>query len=162
LIELLRNSMKDLLKSAKESTQKLLEILGTSGDIAVEDIETEGRKYIEIKVTNVADGARLIGHHGKNVEAIAALVAVMLPASEERVSVLLDINGFKEERNVYITDMTNKAIEQVVTTGQPVELAPMNPSERRVVHVTAALNEQVSTESVGEGEDRHVMIKPVF
>jgi len=162
LIELLKNSMKDLLKSAKESTQKLLEILGTSGDIAVEDIETEGRKYIEIKVTNVADGARLIGHHGKNVEAIAALVAVMLPASEERVSVLLDINGFKEERNVYITDMTNKAIEQVVTTGQPVELAPMNPSERRVVHVTAALNEQVSTESVGEGEDRHVMIKPVF
>ncbi len=154
--------MKDLLKSAKESTQKLLEILGTSGDIAVEDIETEGRKYIEIKVTNVADGARLIGHHGKNVEAIAALVAVMLPASEERVSVLLDINGYKEERNVYITDMTNKAIEQVVTTGQPVELAPMNPSERRVVHVTAALNEQVSTESVGEGEDRHVMIKPVF
>jgi spoIIIJ-associated protein len=146
--------MKDLLKSAKESTQKLLEILGTSGDIAVEDIETEGRKYIEIKVTNVADGARLIGHHGKNVEAIAALVAVILPASEERVSVLLDINGYKEERNVYITDMTNKAIEQVVTTGQPVELAPMNPSERRVVHVTAALNEQVSTESVGEGEDR--------
>jgi len=154
--------MKDLLKSAKESTQKLLEILGTSGDITVEDIETEGRKYIEIKVTNVADGARLIGHHGKNVEAIAALVGVMLPASEERVSVLLDINGYKEERNVYITDMTNKAIEQVVSTGQPVELSPMNPSERRVVHVTAALNEQVSTESVGEGEDRHVMIKPVF
>lgn len=154
--------MKDLLASAKESTQKLLEILGTSGDIVVEDIETEGRKYIEVKVTNVADGARLIGHHGKNVEAIAALVGLMLPANEERVSVLLDINGYKEERNAYITDMTNKAIEQVVSTGQSVELSPMNPSERRVVHVTAALNEQVSTESVGEGEDRHVMIKPVF
>ena len=58
-------------------------------------------------------------------------------------------------------ELAQSLARQAITEKRPVVLRPMSAYERRVVHVTLAENSQIKTESIGEGEDRKVVIKPV-
>jgi spoIIIJ-associated protein len=85
---------------------------------------------------------------------------------EELVRVVLDINEYRAKREEGLENLAKRAEQQVLETGHSMELQPMSAAERRIIHKTLSdVNEgdsqQVTTESIGEGRDRRVIIKPV-
>ena len=105
---------------------------------------------------------KLIGFHGENLQALQVLLSGLKERGEGGIRLFLDIDGYKASRNQTIIDLANKTAEQAVKIERNIHLDPMNAYERRIVHTTLQEREDVTTESTGEGEKRHVVVKPIF
>ncbi len=68
--------------------------------------------------------------------------------------------SFSRSRENTLRGLAQRAADLAVREGRPIEMDPMSPEERRVVHLALADDGDVRTESVGEGEDRRVCIIP--
>ena len=66
-------------------------------------------------------------------------------------------NAFKEEK---LKELAHKAERTVMLTNKAVDLQPMSSRERRIIHTELAESEEVMTESLGEREERHVVVRP--
>ncbi|MFH1192961.1 MAG: R3H domain-containing nucleic acid-binding protein, partial [Candidatus Jorgensenbacteria bacterium] len=98
-------------------------------------------------------------------------VAHLLPAFEHVVNLMLrrenlpsyviDVNLYRRERERLITELARAAAKKATVTKSPVELPPMNAYERRLVHVEITTHPELTTESVGTGKERRVIIKQV-
>lgn len=105
---------------------------------------------------------KLIGFHGENIQAIQLLLGGLKLRSEGPVRLYLDIDGYKFNRNQSIVDLANKVAEQAIKIERNIHLDPMSAYDRRIVHLTLQDRDDVTTESTGEGEKRHVVVKPIF
>ena len=105
---------------------------------------------------------KLIGYHGDNLQALQVLLSGLKERGEGGIRLFLDIDGYKASRNQTIVDLANKTAEQAVKIERNIHLDPMNAYERRIVHTTLQDRDDVTTESTGEGEKRHVVVKPTF
>jgi len=105
---------------------------------------------------------KLIGFHGENMQALQILLSGLKDRGEGAIRLYLDVDGYKANRNQSIVDMANKVAEQAIKIERNIHLDPMNAYDRRIVHTTLQGREDVTTESTGEGEKRHVVIKPIF
>lgn len=105
---------------------------------------------------------KLIGFHGENLQAVQVLLSGLKTRGEGALRLFLDIDGYKANRNQAIIDLANKTAEQAIKIERNIHLDPMNAYERRIVHTTLQEREDVTTESTGEGEKRHVVVKPIF
>jgi len=75
--------------------------------------------------------------------------------------IFLDINNYRQERETLIAELAKAAAKKVMATKQNVSLPAMNSYERRIVHVELAVHPDVTTESIGEGKERYIIIKPI-
>ncbi len=75
--------------------------------------------------------------------------------------IFLDINNYRHEREGLIAELARAAAKKVATTKQEVSLPAMNSYERRLVHVELAVHPEVTTESIGEGKERYIVIRPL-
>ena len=105
---------------------------------------------------------KLIGYHGDNLQALQILLSGLKTRGEGALRLFLDVDGYKASRNQSIIDLANKTAEQAIKIERNIHLDPMNAYERRIVHTTLQDREDVTTESTGEGEKRHVVVKPIF
>jgi spoIIIJ-associated protein len=159
------------MEKTKELIDEILKRLEVKADVEVEiqdggeDEESgEPRKYLWVKIKGDNLG-ELIGHHGQTLEAIQTILGLISSKEskegEERYRVVVDINDYREKREEYLKSLALRALDQVRESGQDMELEPMKPYERRVVHMTLQSESDVTTESLGEGETRRVVIKKV-
>ena len=105
---------------------------------------------------------KLIGFKGENLSAIQMLLSGLKAKGEGAVRLYLDIDGYKANKNQALIDLANKTAEQAVKIERNIHLDPMNAYERRIIHTTIQERSDVTTESTGEGEKRHVVVKPIF
>jgi len=105
---------------------------------------------------------KLIGFHGDNLQSLQILLSGLKTRGEGALRLFLDVDGYKASRNQSIIDLANKTAEQAIKIERNIHLDPMNAYERRIVHTTLQEREDVTTESTGEGEKRHVVVKPTF
>jgi predicted RNA-binding protein Jag len=75
--------------------------------------------------------------------------------------VFLDVNNYREERKTLIAELARAAAKKAVATKSDIPLPTMNSYERRLVHTELAVHPEVKTESVGEGKERYVVIRPI-
>lgn len=132
-------------------------------DIFVEDIESEEDEEIEQVLVGltVADPASLIGYRGRSLASIQQIMSLMIKNKLGYfVRVLLDVNEYRAEQKNRLKEMVINTASRVKESGKPVALSPMSSYERRLCHMAISEIEGVMTESEGEGEDRHVVIKP--
>lgn len=122
---------------------------------------TAGENEISFAVKGSNLG-KLIGFHGENIQALQLLTSGLKLRSEGPIRVYLDIDGYKANRNQSIIDLANKVAEQAIKIERNIHLDPMSAYDRRIVHTTLQDRDDVTTESTGEGEKRHVVIKPIF
>lgn len=80
------------------------------------------------------------------------------PRIKERI--LLDVNGYKSRREAEVRELANRRANEVARGGREKALYGLTPAERRVVHTTLAIREDVRTFSEGEGDDRRLIIAP--
>lgn len=125
----------------------------------VESTSGENEVSFSVKGENLG---KLIGFHGENIQAVQMLLGGIKRKGEGAIRLYLDIDGYKANRNQALVDLANKIADQAVKIERNIHMDPLNPYERRIVHTTLQGREDVTTESTGEGEKRHVVVKPIF
>jgi spoIIIJ-associated protein len=108
------------------------------------------------------DAGRIIGKKGSVLQALQFLThRVINRPSLDRRHVLVDAEGYRSRRDDSLATMARRLGKQAVDQGKIITFEPMNPRDRRVVHLALAKFEGVITKSDGEGDDRRVQIIPV-
>ncbi len=125
-------------------------------------IEMRRINDIEISYTiNTSENPLLIGKNGKTLESIQFYIRNLVNSySDERLIVLVDIGGYKANRKKQLEIIATKTAKSVARTRIEAKLKPMNAYERRVIHTKLSEWRDVSTISEGEGQERHLVIKP--
>ena len=125
-------------------------------DGSVEIINDNG--FYKITV-NTSNNAILIGKAGKSLQAFNRLVkAAVSAAFKKRVGLLIDVNGYKEDRYEKITKMAVRVAKDVRRTKIDATLDPMPADERKAIHNVLANMADISTQSTGEGASRRLQI----
>jgi len=141
----------------QQVTEDLLNRLGIAGAVLVDIDETEAyRVHIETEETGL-----LIGFHGRTLESFQIILGLLVSkALESWVRVYVNVGDYREKREEALMLMAQQAAERALTQGRPIELAHLSASERRVIHLTLSGDERVETESVGDGSQRTLLVKP--
>ena len=108
------------------------------------------------------DAGRIIGKKGQTLSALQFLAnRVVNRPGKARRHVIVDAEGYRARREDTLTTMARRLGKQAVDEGKIITFEPMNPQDRRVVHLALAKFPGVVTKSDGEGEGRRVQIIPV-
>ena len=101
----------------------------------------------------------LIGYRGETLYAFQNILSsVAGKGIENRVRVILDIEGYKEKREKALEDLAEKLARTVIKTKKSVTLEPMQAYERKIIHTKLQNNDVVETRSIGEEPRRRVVI----
>lgn len=157
LDEPLNDNMEEAILYAKKYLEDLLSFFGLNTDVYA---TTEDNEVIELDIPSTHLNGFLIGQRGDTLRALQFIISTALKNqnySQTRVNV--DVAGYKKSRAERISKQAEEWFKSVKDSGEPKDLAPMSPADRRAVH-KAAEDWGLTTESVGEGRDRHIVIKP--
>jgi len=128
-----------------------------------QNIGSEGKEGIEAININIRtdDPQILIGEHGQTLLEIQRLLKVILNKQIKKFFYLnLDINDYKKKKIEYLKSLAKDLADEVSLTKEEKILLPMSSYERRIIHIELAGRQDITTESQGEGLDRHIVIKP--
>lgn len=142
---------------AKKRLEDLLSFFGLNVAVEVELDED----VIELKVPSTNMNGFLIGQNGDNLRSIQHIIASILKNSDQELTrVNVDIADYKKQRAERLAEQAKQWAEAVIKSGQAMELHSMNAADRRVVHKAVGETSGATSESAGEGRDRHVVISP--
>lgn len=148
----------DVTEKAIDFLQGVLERMGISADI---DVKEEADKIVlEIQTAN-ADV--IIGRKGQVVDALQHLVGKVVYRErngEKGKPFVVDSGGYRDKHVEKLQQLAQRMAEKALKTGAIVELSPMSPHDRRIVHMAIADMPGLSSRSEGEGDDRHILIVP--
>ena len=106
------------------------------------------------------DSGLLIGRRGQTLQALQFLVNLIVRKQFEGVRVMLDVENYRQRRELQLREMATTIAKRVAETNRSITLEPMPPADRRIIHTSLTDHPGVSTESTGEGEGRKVTIMP--
>jgi len=145
------------IQYAKKYLEDLLSFFGLNLDIYA---TTEDNEVIELHVPSTPLNGFLIGQHGDTMRSLQFVVSNALRNNQyELTRVNIDVADYKKARAERLAETAEEWIKQVQESGEAMELKPMNAADRRIVHKVAA-EAGLATESLGEGRDRHIILKP--
>jgi len=140
----------------KESLIEILKLMDIEANLEVRRRENR----IEIKIFS-NNNAILIGKNGRTMQSLQTLLRQILKNNvKSNLTIMLDVEDYKEKRNRNIEYLAKKIAREVGKTKVETKLDNMNSYERRVVHNILSNNKFVYTVSEGEEPNRHVIIKP--
>ena len=148
--------MNDSITFAKKYLEDLLSFFGLNTDVSA----TSEDDVIELGVPSTHLNGFLIGQHGDTMRSLQFLVSSALKNNNyEYTRVNVDVAEYKKQRAEHVAEQAAEWIKQVQTSGEPLELKPMSAVDRRTVHKLAQDFGLVS-ESMGEGRERRIILKP--
>jgi spoIIIJ-associated protein len=101
----------------------------------------------------------LIGRRGETLAALQLLVSLIVGhRTKHRMRIVVDAENYRERREENLRSLALRVAQQVRNYRRAIALEAMPPYERRIVHITLADYKDISTESIGEGEARRVVI----
>jgi spoIIIJ-associated protein len=137
-----------------ELLEEIVDGLGLDAEIEVEEEED----VLSGRVTG-EDVGLFIGRRGQTIEAVQHLAQrIVFPDGPSPVRVVIDANGYRERRAELLRAEADEAADEAVRSGQPVELDPMPPSERRIVHEYLRDRGDVETHSEGKEPERRLVV----
>ncbi len=151
-----------LATAGREILEDLLDYMGFPGEVDVLRAGKEaGTPTLTMAVVDGESMGALIGRRGETLQALQFICQLLV---NRRVGhwtrVVLDIEGYRSRRERYLKDTALRAAEKAMRYRESIELDPMVPSERRIVHLTLADHDYVVTHSEGEGDNRRVIVEP--
>ncbi len=126
-------------------------------NVTVKAAEIDGGTYLQLEGDKL--GA-VIGRRGETLDALQYLTSLAANTGSGYYKVTLNIGNYREKREVTLKALAKKVAAQVVSSGRSRTLEPMNPYERRIIHTVIQEIEGVTSNSVGEGSSRRVVVSP--
>ncbi len=143
-----------------EEAAEILEELINLMDLEVQVRVRTDAERIELDVTG-PDSGRVIGKKGATLDALQFLINKMVNRFPEgRRHVVIDSGDYRERHDDGLVSMAKRQAQRAVSEGRVVTLQPMSARDRRVIHMSLAKFEGVSTMSQGEGSRRRIQIIP--
>jgi spoIIIJ-associated protein len=142
-----------------------------SGQIAsfVQDVVNAMGVALTVKVEETTEGTRinlegedggvLVRHGGEGLQALQHIVATAFRkqlGDDNRI--VIDCNGFRKDKDAELRQMARFVAEKARSSGMPQEMGPLNPYERRIVHLAIAEDPTVTSESIGDAFLKTVII----
>lgn len=147
--------MEESILFAKKYLEDLLSFFGLNTDVYA----TSEDEVIELNIPSTHLNGFLIGQRGETMRSLQFLVSQALKnAGHECTRVNVDVADYKKHRADQLVDRAQEWFKQVKSTGKPKELPFMNAADRRIVH-RAAQEAGLDSDSVGEGRERHIVLK---
>lgn len=102
----------------------------------------------------------LIGKHGQTLDSLQYLTNLVANKEEkEWTRIIIDVEDYRDRRVETLTRLAKRLADRVRREGEPVSLEPMNPHERKIVHLALQNDRRVETHSEGEEPNRYIVIE---
>ena len=155
----------DIADAAKGIIEALLAMMGVAASASV---VSPARSFVQGEATAPIaldiqgdDLGILIGRRGQTLSCLQYIVRLIVGHQTEAwVPIIIDVEGYKQRRYEALQALAKRIAEQVKAGGEPFTLEPMSAYERRIIHLALAEHPDVTTQSIGEGEARKVVILP--
>lgn len=145
--------------------KEILEELLIKIEAPFDDIKVEQDKHKDIDIYRInidtEDPSMLIGFHGENIHALQHLLKVISwKKTQKEFNILLDVGNYRQKQEENVINLAKRKVEMARRTQKTQVLPPMSAYFRRVVHLylTESEFDDVTTESIGEGDHRQVTI----
>ncbi len=143
-------------KQVEETVEKLLSLLEIEGTFEVEQQEDHVEISMETKDTGL-----VIGFHGEALESLQLILSLVISKKIGRfLRVSIEVDGYKKNRTEYLEKLAEATKEKALSENKEQALYSLRPWERRIVHLFLQNDEQVTSESEGEGKERVLVVKP--
>jgi spoIIIJ-associated protein len=154
----------DVIEATKAILEKLLSLMEVEGTVVPGSFPDESGEPNSAPIALNIEGddlGILIGRRGQTLSSLQYIVRLIVGHQTNTwVPIVIDAEDYKQRRRDALKSLAQRMAEQVKTRGAPFTLEPMPPYERRIIHMTLADHPAVTTESIGEGESRKVVIHP--
>jgi len=141
---------------AKEVLENILYRFGVSTAVEV----TEDSECINLEIKSDGSGI-LIGRKGQTLDALQYLVNKIARRSPDATKqIIIDTEGYRRRRKETLVELAQRLGEQAKAKDIPVSTSPLNPFERRIIHLALQDDAELTTHSKGEGIYRSVVISP--
>lgn len=149
-------SKKTAKKTTEEYIKEFFENLSIETSFELEETEEEIRLTLDTK-----DSGMIIGYHGETLDALQLILALVLAkklGGFKRVSI--EVGDYKKNREEWLGKLASDAKEKAVSQNREVILEELKPWERRIIHLILAQDDEVVSESSGEGRERVLVVRP--
>lgn len=159
------NQDQNMGEIVRDVLERLLDLMAVDGTVSLQDepvIEQELGATTSIAFNIKGDDLGiLIGRRGQTLSSLQYIVRLIV-GHQTKIwePVLIDVEGYKQRRYQGLQNLAQHMAEQVGAKGIPFTLEPMSAYERRIVHLALTDHPDVTTESIGQGEGRRVVIVP--
>jgi len=141
----------------EELLEEVVDGLGLDAEIEVEEADGVLTGRVEGE-----DVGLFIGRHGQTIDAVQHLAQrIVFPDGPSSVRVVIDANGYRARRADALRGEADDAADEAISSGKPVDLDPLPPFERRIVHEYLRDRGDVETHSEGNEPGRYLVISPL-
>lgn len=163
---LVNSPMKDSLKVV--DVDKLVKELQAYLTSVIEKMGFEPQLVAEVQHTKdiyidivVQERSRLIGHHGKTINALQGLGQIFINRSGgKNINLILDSANYRTKRRDALIQLADKTARNAIANGKPIYLNPMNANERKIIHNSLKTNQHVTSYSTGKEPRRVIVVVP--
>lgn len=145
----------------EEATKYVRDIAQQMG---IDDLQLEisqKQKVIQFQLSS-SKAALLIGKRGQTLNSLQQLAQLVIQKNTSRyVTLEIDVENYRQKRQEALIELANRLADKAATSGQRVELEPMLPSERKIIHHALSRRLDVDTFSEGSENRRYLVIEPV-
>ncbi|MFC1889171.1 RNA-binding cell elongation regulator Jag/EloR [Thermodesulfobacteriota bacterium] len=143
----------------EEAKRTLVEVLRLMNIEATVELE-ESEERVDLRIQSDGSGL-LIGRRGQTLDALQYLITKMVHKDHMNWKrIVIDTEGYRARRIESLSGLARRLGDKAKRTGRPVSIDPMNPHDRRIVHITLKDDPELTTESVGEGTFKKMIIHP--
>ena len=149
-------ALASLREKAADVLRDILDRMGVEAEVSAFD---DGERII--LDAHGAESGLVIGKKGSTLDALQYVInRIVSKKPHDGPGIVVDAEGYRGRREDSLADLATRLAEKAMKTGRPVPVEPMNPHDRRIIHVTLKEHTGVTTESEGEGMFRRVVIYP--
>lgn len=143
-------------KDVEQLIEKLFVLLEIEGTFTLEENEDILDVLMETK-----DSGMVIGYHGEVLESLQLVLSLAIAKKIGRfVRVSIEVDGYKKNRTDYLHNLAIQVKERALSENKEQVLSNLKSWERRIVHLFLQSDEQVTSESEGEGKERVLVVRP--
>ena len=154
------------IQISKEILGDLIDILGFQSNIDIGSSthfveEDSANTPVRLNISGGDDLGILIGRRGSTLDALQYITRLIVSRKiKNKTPIIVDVEDYKEKHYADLRTLALNVAQQVTDSESSCKLEPMSAYERRIIHMTLANNPDVMTESIGEGDNRKVVVIP--
>ena len=151
----------EAIENSKNKIEEFLKVWIKQIDESLEYTVKIEDYTILVDINGNASGM-MIGYRGETLNALQTILSnIANNGSDEKIRLILDIENYRAKREKVLEELAQKVAKTVLKTGKSVTLEPMTPYERKIIHNSLQGFEKIENHSIGEGDNRRVVISKI-
>jgi spoIIIJ-associated protein len=148
---------KEAIDTVRELTEELLSLMEIKAEFKVSEDKKNNAVFVDVDAAESA--GLLIGHRGETIAAIQAALGMMARKKiGDFVRIIVNVGDWREKQEEQLRSLAEQAAQRARETGESQPLYNLNAAQRRIIHVILSEEDDIETESHGDGQDRYLVV----